>query len=165
MHPCDVPPEAQTLLFAARKLLLVAHLAASIVLVGATTHHAWQMRALLRGTGRPRLERVWARTVAVAFVAVYALGAVLYPTYRYHVRALFLDRYFPSMSNLFDIKENLATIALPLALALGALGGRLTHDDTDKPFRPVYASMSWFVAAVVWFNVVSGVLIVSHRSV
>lgn len=165
MLPCDVPPEAQTALFAVRKLLLVAHLVLSIVLVGAATHHAWQMRALLRGTGSRRLERLWARTVAASFLAVYALGALLYPTYRYHVRALFLDRYAPSMSNLFDIKENLATIALLLALALGALGGRLTSDVEDRPLRPVYASISWFVAAVVWFNVVSGVLIVSHRSV
>ncbi len=80
------------------------------------------------------------------------------------MRALFLDRHHPMVSNVFDVKENLATIALPLAFALGALGGRLT-DPADKPYRPVYAAMSLFVASVVWFDVVSGVLIVSYRSV
>ncbi len=88
----------------------------------------------------------------------------LSPTYRYHVRALFLDRHHPMVANVFDIKENLATIALPLALALGALGGRLT-DPADKPYRPVMAVASLFVAAVVWFDVISGVVIVSYRGV
>jgi hypothetical protein len=80
------------------------------------------------------------------------------------VRALFLDRHHPMIANLFDIKENLATIALPLAFALGVLGGRLGDPD-DAPYRPVYAAMSAFVAAVVCFDVVSGVLIVSYRAV
>ncbi len=122
------------------------------------------MPALLRGASRARLERLYGIVVAAAYSLTYALGALLYPTYRYHVRALFLDRHHPMVSNVFDVKENLATIALPLAFALGALGGRLT-DPADKPYRPVYAAMSLFVASVVWFDVVSGVLIVSYRSV
>jgi hypothetical protein len=89
---------------------------------------------------------------------------VLYPTYRIHVRAVFLDRHHPMVSNLFDVKENLATIALPLALALGALGGRLS-DDADRRLRPIFASMSAFVAAVVVFDVLSGVYIASVRAV
>ena len=52
----------------------------------------------------------------------------------------------------------------PAVLALGVLGGRL-GDPEDAPFRPVYASMSLFVAAVVWFNVISGVVIASYRAV
>src|SRR5581483_4091311 len=125
---CAVPPDAQTYLYGARKLLLVLHAAASIALIGAATHHALQMPALLRGSPRVRLECLYARVMGVAYVIAYALGALLYPTYRYHVRALFLDRHHPMVSNLFDIKENLATIALVLALAVGALGGRMTTD-------------------------------------
>jgi hypothetical protein len=164
MLPCEVPPEAQTFLYNFRKLLLVFHFAGAVVLIGAATHLLLQMPAHLRGTPRIRLERVYGRVVAVSFSLTYVLGAVLYPTYRYHVRALYFDRYHPMLSNLFDIKENLATIALPLAIALGVLGGRLTHPE-DAPFRPVYAVMSLFVAAVVWFNVVSGVVIASYRAV
>ncbi len=164
MPPCSVPPDAQTFLYGFRKLLLVLHYASSVALVGASTHLLLQMPALLRGRSRVRLERIYGRVVAAAYALTYALGALLYPTYRYHVRALFLDRHHPMVSNVFDVKENLATIALPLALALGALGGRMA-DPEDKPFRPVYAAMSLLVAAVVWFDVVSGVLIVSYRSV
>ncbi len=164
MPPCDVPAGAETFLYGARKLLLVLHLVGAVALVGASTHLLLLMPALLRGASRARLERLYGIVVAAAYSLTYALGALLYPTYRYHVRALFLDRHHPMVSNVFDVKENLATIALPLAFALGALGGRLT-DPADKPYRPVYAAMSLFVASVVWFDVVSGVLIVSYRSV
>jgi len=164
MPPCDVPAEAQTFLYALRKALLVMHFAGAVVLVGASTHLALQMPAALRGAPRVRLERVYGRVVAASFALTYALGGLLYPTYRYHVRALFLDRHHPMVANIFDVKDYRATLALPLALALGALGGRL-GDPADAPYRPVYASMSLLVAAVVWFNVISGVVIASYRAV
>lgn len=164
MPPCEVPPEAQTFLFGLRKLLLMLHFASAVVLTGSSVHLALRMPALVRGRVNPRLERLWGRVAAVTYALTYGLGAMLYPTYRYHVRALFLDRHHPMIANLFDIKENLATIALPLALALGVLGGRFTDAD-DAPYRPVYAAMSAFVAAVVCFDVLSGVLIVSYRAV
>ena len=164
MPPCDVPQSAETFLYGARKLLLVLHFAGAVALIGSSTHLLLQMPALLRGQSRVRLERIYGLVVAGSYALTYALGALLYPTYRYHVRALFLDRHHPMVANVFDVKENLATIALPLALALGALGGKLT-DPEDAPFRPVYASMSLLVAAVVWFNVISGVVIASYRAV
>ncbi len=162
--PCEVPPDAQTFLYGLRKLLLVLHLLSAVALFGSSTHLLLQMPALLRGASRVRLERIYGRVVAVAYAATWGLGALLYPTYRVHVRALFLDRHHPMVANLFDVKENLATIGLPLALCLGALGGRMAAPE-DAPFRPVYAVMSLFVAAVVWFDVVTGVLITSYRAV
>lgn len=159
-----MPPEAHTFLYGARKALLLLHLAGAIVLLGSSTHLALRMPAMVRGRGAPRLERLYGRVVMASYVATWALGALLYPTYRYHVRALYLDRHHPMVSNLFDVKENLATIALPLALALGALGGSLA-DEADRRLRPIYATMSAFVALVVWFDVVSGALIASYRAV
>lgn len=159
-----VPENAQTFLYGARKALLLLHFAAAVALLGSSTHLALRMPALLRGRPNPRLERVYGRVVAATYSAAYLLGALLYPTYRYHVRALYLDRHHPWVSNLFDVKENLATIALPLAIALGVLGGRLA-DDADKRLRPLYASMSAFVALVVWFDAFSGALIASYRAV
>lgn len=159
-----VPEHAQTLLYGARKALLLLHFVGAVVLAGSSVHLALRMPALLRGRSNPRLERIYGRVVAAAYGLTYLLGAVLYPTYRVHVRAVFLDRHHPMVSNLFDVKENLATIALPLALTLGALGGRLA-DDADRRLRPIYATMSAFVAAVVVFDVLSGVYIASVRAV
>jgi len=159
-----VPEPAQTLFYGARKLLLLLHFVGAVVLAGSSVHLALRMPALLRGRSNPRLERIYGRVVAAAYSLTYLLGALLYPTYRIHVRAVFLDRHHPMVSNLFDVKENLATIALPLALALGALGGRLA-DDADRRLRPIFATMSAFVAAVVVFDVLSGVYIASVRAV
>jgi hypothetical protein len=157
-----VPEHAQTFLYGARKALLLLHFVGAVVLAGSSVHLALRMPAMLRGRSNPRLERIYGRVVAVSYGLTYLLGAVLYPTYRIHVRAVFLDRHHPMVSNLFDVKENLATIALPLAL--GALGGRLS-DDADRRLRPIFASMSAFVAAVVVFDVLSGVYIASVRAV
>jgi hypothetical protein len=72
------------------------------------------------------------------------------------VRALYLDRHHPMVSNLFDVKENLATIALPLALALGALCGqslgRLRTAGTARCFAAMSAlRRRWWW----WFDVLS----------
>ena len=45
------------------------------------------------------------------------LGMVLYPAYRVEVRGRYLDHVAPWATNTFDIKENLALVALPLCLA------------------------------------------------
>ena len=70
-------------------VLLVLHAGGSIVLIGAATHHALQMRHYLaRRFHREALEKTYAKVVAVAYVRTPSrLGALLYPSYRVHVRA------------------------------------------------------------------------------
>src|SRR5207237_4340269 len=69
-------PGEAVFLFAARRLLLVLHAAGSIVLTGAATHHALQMRHYLRGRfAREKLEKTWAKVVAVAYAVTFAIGA------------------------------------------------------------------------------------------
>jgi hypothetical protein len=146
---------------AARPLVLL-HAAASMVLVGATTHHAIAAYGYVTGRPTARITRAHARIVGVAYLLTTALGA--YPTYRYHVRALFLDRYAPWASNLFDVKENLATIGLPLALASFWLSRYLgTEDDRDMRFG--YALMVGLVTFIVWLNVGAGLMVTMVRGV
>ena len=160
MDPC-----APVVFHAARRLLLVLHAGGSIVLVGAATHHALQMRHYLRGRfGREKLEKTYAKVVSVAYVATFAIGAMLYPSYRVHVRGYHLDRYAPAFAELFDVKETYASLALVVAVALGALACTLRPAETPALAR-VYAVMSFIVCAVVWFNVVAGLLVVSVRGV
>jgi hypothetical protein len=148
-----------------RRLLLVLHTAGSIVLVGAATHHALQMRHYLQGRfGREKLEKTWAKVVSVAYALTFVLGAMLYPSYRVHVRGFYLDRSAPAFSALFDLKETYASLTLVVALALGALALTLRPAQTPALVR-VYAAMSFIVCAVVWFNVIAGILVVSARGV
>lgn len=150
-------------LYGSRRVLLVLHDAGAVVLLGAATHHVLQMRHYLAGRfERIALEKTYARVVAVAYAATFALGAMVYPSYRYHVRGLFLDRHAPLYAGLFDVKEVFASLALVVALALGALSFTFRPREEAWLVR-IYASMSLLVCAVAWFDAISGVLIASVR--
>jgi hypothetical protein len=146
------------------KLLVLLHAAAAIVLVGATTHHFLITLGYLRGRFQVRLGRIYAAVVAVAYGATVALGALAYPTYRYKVRGLYLDRYAVWASNLFDIKENFAALGLPLAVGTWVLS-RLMDPEGERDLVVAYAVMAFFVAGIVWFDMVSGILITMERGV
>jgi hypothetical protein len=88
------------------------------VLVGASTHHAVIAVGYLRGSFEVRLARIYAATVAVAWLVTFVLGVLAYPTFRYGVRARYLDRYEPWASNLFDIEEHCAALGLPVVLGV-----------------------------------------------
>ena len=156
-------PTLGVFLYSARRLLLIAHAAGSIVLIGAATHHALQMRHYLRGRfGAARLEKTYAKVVSIAYVLTMALGALLYPTYRVHVRALYLDQHAPFFAGLFDVKEVYASLALPAALGLGILAFTLRPSE-ERAIVPIYAATSFVVCSVVWLNMISGLLIVSIK--
>lgn len=163
MDTCAPGPDETIFLYGSRTVLLVLHAVASIVLIGASTHHALQMRHYLRGSfGRKGLEKLYAKVIAVTYVLTFVIGAALYPSYRYHVRGLYLDRYAPWVSELFDVKEMYASLALFLAIGLGMLAYTL-DPDKERPLVNVYAAMSVLVCAVVWFNVIAGLIVVSVR--
>jgi hypothetical protein len=163
IEPCEPGPGEAVFLFAFRRLLLLLHGAGSIVLVGAATHHALQMRHYLRGRfDREALEKTWAKVVAVSYTITFAIGALLYPSYRVHVRGYYLDRYAPGYAALFDVKEVYASLALVVALGLGALAFTLRPAGAPALVR-VYAAMSFLVCGVVWFDVIAGILVLSLR--
>lgn len=152
-------------LYDARRLLLLLHAAGSIVLIGSATHHALWMRHYLRGRfARSSIEKTYARTVSISYAFTFTIGALLYPTYRVHVRGLFLDRLLPFYARLFDVKEVFASLALLVAIGLGLLS--LTFRPADEKWLvPAYAGMSFLVCAVVWMNVIAGLIISSLRGI
>lgn len=157
--------EPGVFLYEIRRLLLVLHAGASIVLIGASTHHALMMRHYLKGRfAYQRLEKTYAKVVSVAYVITFALGALLYPTYRVHVRGYYLDRHAPAYAGLFDVKEVYASLTLTVAIALGAMSLTLRPAESKELLR-VYAVMSFVVCAVAWFNVIAGLLVVSVRGI
>jgi hypothetical protein len=158
-------PGTTVFLSSVRRVLLLLHAGGSIVLIGASTHHALQMRHYLRGRfGREKLEKTYAKVVSVAYAATFALGALLYPSYRVYVRGAFLDRRAPAYAALFEVKETYASLVLILALALGALAWTLRPAEAPALAR-LYAMTSFVVCAVVWLDVIAGILVVSVRGV
>ncbi len=148
----------------AAKLLVLLHAAAAIVLVGATTHHAIVAIGYLRGKPKPRLGRIYAATIAVTYAITFGFGLLVYPTFRYHTRALYFDRYERWASNLFDMKENFAALGIPPVLAILVLS-RVMNPKEDKLLIGPYAAFALLVAAIVWFDVISGLLITMTRGV
>lgn len=144
--------------------LLVLHALAAIVLIGSTTHGAILLVGYLRGRfGRMKLEKLYVRIQLVAYAVTFLLGSLVYPAYRIYVRAAVFDRHAPWASNLFDIKENLAALALPLMLGYAWLS-RVIDPRADAAWRPLYVGFGLSIAAVVWFSVVSGLVLVLERA-
>ena len=102
-------------------LLVVIHALSAVVLCGASVHQsgAGDAAAAERAV-RGRLLRVYSVTTLLSYLATVTGGALLYPRYRVVIQALFLDQNAPWAANLFDFKENLATLGLPLAVGAAA---------------------------------------------
>jgi len=146
------------------RLLLLLHAAGAIVLVGASTHHFLIALGYLRGRFKVRLGRIYAITVVISYGVTFTLGALIYPAFRYLVRGLYLDRHEIWASTLFEMKENLAVLGL--AISIGALIlSRAMDPALDRHTRLGYAACVFTQTAIVWFNVVSGLLITMARSV
>lgn len=147
----------------ATKPLLVLHALVAFALLGALTHLAIVAVGELRGARRVRLLRIYAQVVGGTFAAAFGLGLLIYPAYRYFVRGLYFDRYEPWASNLFDLKENLVGLGLPLALLLFLAGRR--YEASHAGARGLIATSAVLLWAIVLFGVVSGLLVTSVRAV
>jgi hypothetical protein len=143
------------------KLGLVLHTVAAGALTGSSTHLALVLWRARRGRPNPRLQRLYPAVAAGCYAAVYSLGTLIYPTYRVAVRANYLDDHAPWASVLFDMKENLATLLGPLLLAAVVLS---RAEEAARPSRALLGCAA-AIALGVWFNLVSGILVASVRSV
>lgn len=159
----QVPRTGGVWLEEAATALLVVHALLGVALLGATTHDAILVVGYLRGRfGRVALEKIYVRIQVVAYVATFVLGAVLYPAYRIYVRAEVFEPHVPWAVNLFDIEENLAALGLPLVIGYAWLS-RVLDPRRDSTWRPLYAALGLSLAAIVWFNVVAGLVLVAER--
>ena len=154
--------------------LLLLHALVAIVLGGSSVHHAVIAVLALRGQApRLRLARLYALVALLAYIATLTTGALVYPRYRYFVRGLYLDRHAPWASNLFDFKENIATLGLPLAV--GALIVALDlrrhlelKDSGSGHFRQtlvLYGFLALGTATISIFNLIAGFLCTSVHGI
>ncbi len=118
------------------------------MLVGAASHHVAVALGYLRGIYKLTLGRIYAASVAAL----------------YYVRELLLDRQAIWASNLFDIKESLGSLGLPLVVGAFVLSRVMTPEE-DKGIAVGYAVLVFGTAAVVWFDVVSGLLVTMVKGV
>jgi hypothetical protein len=148
----------------ARPLLLL-HAGFAIALAGASTHlFLTCLKMVQKRPYKARLVRIYGQTVGVLFATVFGWGLLCYPSYRYYVRGLYFDRYAPWASNLFDMKENLAALALPLSFLLFAVTRRFDPRHGEGPV-PVLFVLALLVFVVVVFCIGSGLLVTCVKGV
>lgn len=149
------------------KTLLVAHAVAAVVLAGSVGHLGYECWKVLRGRVRNAwLLRVQARVGFVLYTIAFVIGAIAYPTYRVRVRHEHFDVHLPWASNLFDIKEMWAAFGLAVFAAVFAMSFALKPEAPDqRPLSVGFASLGLLVTGIVFFAIVSGFILVSHRSI
>lgn len=147
------------------KFLLLLHALFGILLLGSMTHNVLLVVPYLWGSFRKvALEKLYVKVVFVAYGVTFGLGALSYPNYRYRVRALHFDKELPWASNLFDIKEHWAGVGLALVCAFLLLS-RIIDPRQDRQMLGFYAFLSVALALIVWFNLISGLLLTSYRGI
>lgn len=152
--------------------MLILHALVAVVLGGSSVHQAVLAVTMLRGrVPRLRLVRLYAIVACAAYLLTFLSGALLYPRYRYFVRGLYLDRHAPWASNLFDFKENLATLGLPLAVGALLLSGPMRRHIADRAVARdraillLYGFLTLGTAVISLFNVIAGLLCTSVRGI
>lgn len=165
--PASPAQAAEPVLFlqALGKPLLIAHALVAVLLLGSLTHNVLITTNYLRGKfGKIRLEKLYVKVGFVAYLLTFGLGSIIYPNYRYHVRARYFDLHMRWATNIFDIKEHWAGIGLVLFLAFFLLSRRI-DPRTDRRFLFFYVFLSVTLASIVWFDFIVGLLLVSYRSI
>jgi hypothetical protein len=139
------------------RALLIWHAVLGFTALFAATHHA--VHAVLAALGRAQdraLRRLgWIAPAAVLLEA--ACGLAIYPAYRVQVRAADFDLNAPVLAQLFDFKEHLAALALPLVIG-AALAGR----RNEEPRWPL-AAVSCTGAAFLWTAAVIGLYVTARH--
>lgn len=144
----------------------MAHLGACVVLLGASTHNVAAVCGALSGRADDRLkrEKVFAAVAFYSFLVCFVIGIVIYPAFRWYVRAEYFDASLPWATGLFEIKEHLLSLAFVIGLGQFLLSRRIDLEK-DREFLPLYAFFTFAFWAVVLYSSVTGALLVILRSV
>jgi len=144
--------------------LLVLHGIFSVFLLGAVTHHAlgvfWPRKPgqndfVARARGLNPMGYVQA--IIILYVIEFALGAILYPTYRVLARPPLQDLMLTYIIGLFEVKENFAAIVLAMLPAYWYFWKKAPQYTTTR------AAISGILFIVVWYNMIAGHLVNNAR--
>jgi len=138
------------------EFLLIVHLFATFVLVGAMTHNLLIVVKYLGGKfGRQKLEWLYVRVSLWAYVITYVVGALIYPAYRVYIRHHYFDPELPWATGLFEVKEHWGAVALAMLFVYYFLRKNFQPaTERDKLF--LYVPLCFLLNIVLWYKVVVG---------
>jgi hypothetical protein len=146
-------------------ILLITHGILAVFLLGAITHQAigaaWPVAR--KGSGFFRSVRgvnamSYTNAVVILFVATFALGCIIYPTYRVSVRTVLQEYRFFKPEGMFEMKEHLLALSLAL-LPIYWLFWR----GASEANRVARAALTCLIAVCVWWGFLTGHIINNIR--
>ncbi len=129
-----------------------------MVTIGAATHHGWTLVRLLRGKEvKVAQQRLFVTVLALAYLATFVLGTLIYPAFRVYVRAAYFDPSVPLATGAFEIKEHWLALGLTLLFIQVALSRRLDRDPGLSPTETTLFTINGLLLTlVVWLAVLVG---------
>jgi hypothetical protein len=146
-------------------VLLITHGILAVLLLGAITHQAiaaaWP--AAKRAPGffnslRSVNGMNYTNAVIILFLVTFALGTIVYPTYRVSVRTLLQEYHLYKPEGAFEMKEHL----LALSLALLPVYWFLWRTPTGEN-RIARTAITSIIAGAVWWGFLTGHVINNIR--
>lgn len=147
------------------KWLLFVHLVSTGVLVGGMTHDLVLIVRYWRGKFlRKKLERLYVKVSFWAYLIVFCVGALIYPTFRIRVRHEYFDESVPWATGLFEVREHWAAMGLALFIAFYFLRRKFDPEaEREKLF--LYTAMFCILYIIVWYCATAGFYLTTVRSV
>jgi hypothetical protein len=146
-------------------ILLIIHGILAVFLVGAITHQAVGAAWPVTKKGSGFLQSVrgvngmsYTNAVIVLFVVTFALGTIIYPTYRISVRTVLQEYRFFRPEGMFEMKEHLLALSLALLPIYWLLWRKASA--ANRVARTVVTSI---IAVAVWWGFLTGHIINNIR--
>ncbi len=145
--------------------LLIIHGILAVFLLGAITHQAvgaaWPVTK--KGSGFFQSVRgvngmSYTNAVIVLFLVTFAIGTIIYPTYRVNVRTVLQEYRDFKPEGMFEMKEHLLALALAL-LPIYWLVWRKASDAN----RVARVALTSLIAVAVWWGFLTGHIISNIR--
>ncbi|MCB9727695.1 MAG: hypothetical protein H6744_10945 [Deltaproteobacteria bacterium] len=139
-------------------LLLVLHGLSAGVLAGASIHNALlSWRDYVRGRStNVRLQRLYPRVIAGAWLFTFALGLLIYPAFRVGARVTTFDPHLPLATGFFEMKEHWLGIAALLLLYLVPTSAHLGPRATPPVDRALYHLATIALGIIVAYATLTG---------
>jgi hypothetical protein len=146
-------------------ILLIIHGILAVFLLGAVTHQTigvvWPVTA--RSSGFVSAVRGvngmhYTNVVIILFVATFALGTIIYPTYRLNVRTVLQEYRLLKPEGSFELKEHFLAISLALLPAYWYFWRTANEEN-----RVTRAMLTSILAFSVWWGFITGHIIGNIR--
>ncbi|NKB68944.1 MAG: hypothetical protein GKR89_17900 [Candidatus Latescibacteria bacterium] len=129
------------------------------------THNLVLVVGFCRGRwGKKNLQQLYVKIAFISYCAVFALGALIYPTFRVRVRAEYFDAELPHATGLFEVKEHWAALGLALFIAYFAISRRF-DPEVDRGMLGLYSGLCFILYGICVYLLVAGFYLTTLKGV